>query len=71
MQEEEAFIMFNPFTRFQRNDSVFADFPPSICQHEHFLEHKIFMAGVMTNLDSEGKTERFMLIKHTEHTTKE
>ena len=53
--QEESSLMFNPYcTRFQRNDSVLADFPPSICQHEHFLEHKIFMAGVMTDLDSGG-----------------
>ena len=49
--------MFNPYTRFQRNDSVLADFPASICQHEHFLEHKIFMAGEMTDLDSGGNWE--------------
>ena len=31
--------------RFQRNNSV--ELPESICQHEHFLNHKIFMAGEM------------------------
>ena len=34
--------------RFQRNDSVLADFPKKFCEHEYFLHHKIFMAGEMS-----------------------